>query len=94
MFIKRFKGAKLDNTIDAIFIVLILIWFVIQFFNMHGIIAIGPMLLILINPYHISEYRTKLAHRFMLAWVGLFTAIIILNQLWYNFNFWTFTYNI
>lgn len=88
MFVKKFAGIRLDNTIDAFVLVATIIWLVVQFFFQSGPIALIPLVFGFINPFCKSERKTFFLHRLILIVIILDVSFIVLNKLWFNINFW------
>ncbi len=98
MFIKKFHGAKLAPTVDAIVIIGSLLWFIVQSFLYSGIIVIITLSTIVfvetsyMNNLSMRNKRNRI--RFMLISIILLTSFIILNELYIQFNFWKYLFEL
>ena len=88
MFIKKFHGATMEGTIDAFVFIGIVVWLVIQFFSQSAFIALIPMVFMLFND-SISPWRKRLLNITILITLIVTVSFIVLNKMYFHFNFWT-----
>ena len=91
MFMKKFHGAMLEGTIDAFVFVSIIIWLVVQFFMQSAFIALIPFIFMLFNE-SISPWKKKALNIAILVSLVLSVSFIVLNKMYFHFNFWTFQF--
>jgi hypothetical protein len=90
-FMSKFQS-ELEGITDAFMFLSVCIWLVIEFFYQSGIICAIPFVPMAFNvPKHL-EYRKKNFYIIILTTILIVTSFVILNKLWFNFNFWTFKF--
>ena len=98
MFVKKFHGAKLTPTVDAIVIVGSLLWFIVQSFFYSGpivVLVLSTIVFVETSYIHNLSMRKKCNRiKFMLISIILLTSFIILNELYIHFNFWKYLFEL
>lgn len=92
MFIKKFHGAELENTIDSFVFLGIIIWLIVQFFMQSAIISLIPFITMLFKINNKSLRKQKQLHAIVLLTIIVVVSFILLNKMYFNFNFWTLNF--
>lgn len=85
--ISKFNSKISDTVINSFMFLFIVIWFIVEFFSQSGIICLIPFIPMAFKSP--TKKNERLFYTILLSSVIITTSFVILNKLWFNFNFWT-----
>ena len=85
--ISKFNSKVSDTVMNSFMFLFIVIWLIIEFFFQSGIICLIPFIPMAFKSP--TKKNERLFYTILLSSVIITTSFVILNKLWFNFNFWT-----
>ena len=81
------------STFNSIGLIITILWFIYEFFHEAGPISLIPIGIgLLIKPYRITLFGTRIIHATVFSIIIIVASFIIINKEYLHFNFWTFTF--